>query len=184
MAVSVAMLMEKKQEINQELLSSLKNLLIVCLLGISILNYKFTFYQSFSGISYVSDIYQKITAQLQKDDIRYLYSDWRTEKNKISALTYDEIQYGTLIFSGNPEDLWLDLESDCLYHEDWFEPDNFKDSYIILSDYALYCLESEFSPEYRAAFMNNLEYVYSFMGEGEKLHFYLGSEKMYADMIQ
>lgn len=178
-AVSIAMLTEKKQK----WLNYLKCFLNICLIVISIINYNFTFYQSFSNVTYTTDIYREIANQLQKDGIRYLYSDWRVEKNQICTIAYDNILYGTLQFSGNPEDLWVDLDSDCLYYEDWFEPENFEHAYIILSDYALYCLESEFSEEYRSTFMDNLEYVYSVTVYGEGLHFYLGSEKMYADMI-
>ena len=180
-ATSVTMLIEKNFEKNPKLWNTFKYILIACLLGISLLNYKSTFYLSLKGLSDIHNIYKDIVNQLQEDNIQYLYSDWRTERNKLSAMAYDDIQYGTLEFSGNPNDLWLD--PDCLYYEDWFEPNNFDHAYIILSDYTLYCLEIEFSEEYRNTLMNNLEYVYSFSADGEELHFYIGSEKLYADMI-
>lgn len=181
-AVSVAMLMEVKWGLHRKVLGFLKGLLIISLIGISILNYDFTFGQSYRWLPGTNELYREIVEQLQEDDIHYLYSDWQTERNKISAVSFDEIQYGTLLFSGNPEDLWL--ETDWLYHEDWFKEENFEHAYIILSDYALYILESEYSEEYRTTFMDNLEYVYSFPADGEEIHFYLGSDKMYADMIQ
>lgn len=181
-ATTVATLMQIKCEKHQKMLTSLKYLLTICLIVISVLNYKRTFYTSFCWANDDHNCYQEIVSQLKADDIRYLYSDWRTDKNRISSMAHDEIQYGTLSFSGNPEDLWVHL--DYLYHEGWFEPKNFEHAYIILSDYTLYCLECEFSEEYRTTLMDNLEYVYSFPAGGEMLHFYLGSEKIYRDMIQ
>lgn len=181
-ATSVAIFMQIKCTKRQPLLNVTKYILIISLLIVSILNYKFTFYVSFNWAVDDNTQYQKIVNQLLEDDIHYLYSDWRTDKNMISAVSHDEIQYGTLSFSGNPDDLWLQI--DYLYHEDWFVPENFNSAYIILSDYTLYCLECEFSSEYRTALMDNLEYVYSFRAGDQMLHFYLGSDKMYADMIQ
>lgn len=175
-ASSVAMLMEERWGV------LLKGVLIVGLIGISVLNYDFTFGQSYRWLSGANNLYQGIVGQLQELGITYLYSDWRTERNKISAMSFDEIQYATLQFSGNPEDLWLKTEA--LYHDEWFETEHFEHSYIILSDYALYCLEVEFSEEYRRAFLENLVYVYSVDAEGEKLHFFLGSDKMYGDMMK
>lgn len=181
-ATSVVRLMEVKVEMHSERMDLAKKIFMVILLVCSVLNYRFTFYQSFSWLSGTNDMYQKIVEQLQADNICYLYSDWRTERNKITAMSHDEIQYGTLEFSGKSDDLWRG--TGCLYHEEWFEPTNFEQAYIVLSDYALYCLESEFSEEYRTTFMDNLEHVYSVQADGEELHFYKGSEKMYADMIR
>ena len=181
-AVSVVRLMEVNAERCSEKINLAKNIFMGMLLVCSILNYRFTFYQSFSWLNGTNDMYQKIVEQLQEDNIRYIYSDWRTERNEIAAMSYDKIMYGTLEFSGKSEDLWRG--TGCLYHEAWFEPSNFEQAYIVLSDYALYCLESEFSEEYRTTFMGNLEHVYSLPADGENLHFYKGSEKMYADMIQ
>lgn len=181
-AVSVVRLMEVNTEMGAGKINFAKTAFMGMLLVCSVLNYRFTFYQSFTWLSGTNDMYQKIVAQLQEDHIRYVYSDWRTERNEIAAMSHDEIIYGTLEFSGKPDDLWRG--TGCLYHEEWFEPANFEQAYIVLSDYALYCLESEFSEEYRKTFMENLEYVYSLPADGEDLHFYRGSEKMYADMIQ
>lgn len=181
-ATSFAMLMQVKYGLHYKIVNSLKSLLIIILIVISVLNYKFTFYISFQWAPDDNKQYQKIVNQLLADDIHYLYSDWRTDKNSISSMAHDEILYGTLSFSGNPEDLWI--QTDYLYHEDWFAPENFEHACIILSDYTLYCLEAEFSEEYRSVLMDNLEYLYSFRVGDEMLHFYLGSDKMYTDMIQ
>lgn len=181
-SVSAVRLMEAKTEVYSRKMDLAKNIFMIILLVCSVWNYRFTFYQSFSWLAGTNAMYQKIVEQLQEDNVCYLYSDWRTERNEIAAMSHDEIQYGTLEFSGKPDDLWRG--TGCLYHEEWFEPENFEHAYIVLSDYALYCLESEFSEEYRMTFMDNLEYVYSIPADGEELHFYKGSEKMYADMIR
>ena len=181
-SVSAVRLMEAKTEVYSRKMDLAKNIFMIILLVCSVWNYRFTFYQSFSWLAGTNAMYQKIVEQLQEDNVCYLYSDWRTERNEIAAMSHDEIQYGTLEFSGKPDDLWRG--TGCLYHEEWFEPENFEHAYIVLSDYALYCLESEFSEEYRMTFMDNLEYVYSILADGEELHFYKGSEKMYADMIR
>ena len=88
------------------------------LIVISILNYKLTFYRSLSWIKPVNDAYAEIVAQLQADRIKYLYSDWRTEKNVLAMMSHDDIEYATLAFSGNMDDLWDDLG--YLSYDKWF----------------------------------------------------------------
>lgn len=180
--VCVLLLMEKEWSTKHNVLRGLKNSLSIGILIISILNYFIGFYRSFSWVSSANDTYQEIVEQLQADDIKYLYSDWRVERNVISAVSHDEIQYGTLMFSGNTDDLWSPLN--YLYYDDWFRPENCEHSYIVLSDYALYCLEDEFSLEYKEAFLDNLELVYEFPCSGETIYFYRGSEKIYEDMVR
>ena len=180
-ATSVVMFMEIKWNKNQSLLLGIKYLVVLGLLMISVLNYKLTFYRSLSGVGHVSAVYEEITEQLQADGIKYLYSDWRTERNVISAMSHDDILYGTLMFSGNTDDLWDDIG--YLTYDEWFEPENFENAYIVMSDYALYCLDCEFDHEYLRTFMDNLEYVYEFKFQDEIIYFFKGSEKMFHDMI-
>lgn len=85
------------------------------------------------------------------------------------------------MFSGKPDDLWDEMG--YLSYEQWFEPENFEHAYVVMSDYALYCLQSEFSGEYAHEFMSNLEYVYEFKFQDEIIYFYRGSEKMFGDMV-
>ena len=159
----------------------LKTLLIIGLLCISILNYKFLFFPAFNKISIAQDYYQEVNSILLDDNIKYLYSDWRTEQNVISTVSRDKIVYGTLKFSNDPDDLWDSIN--YLYSEKWFDKENFDNAYIVLSDKALNALETEFSQEYRKTFMANLELAHIVEDNGYRLYFYYGSEKMFDDMI-
>lgn len=181
-ATSVTLLMEFNTKTKAKWLQLSKYILSICLIIVSIFNYQLTFIQSFKQLPDDNNLYRELVTLLETDNIEYMYSDWRTGRNQLSAMSYDNIQYGTLEFSGNPDDLWVNLNR--LYHEDWFKPENFEHAYIVLSDYALWCLEAEFSEEYRTTFLANLEYVYSFTTYDETLNFYKGSEKMYKDILQ
>ena len=123
-----------------------------------------------------------VVNQLLDDKIEYVYSDWRIEETWIATMSKDKIEYGTLKFTNDTSDLWEQLE--YLTYDQWFEADNFERAYIILTDRALQALSEEFSPEYKNAFMSNLELVHTFSGNGQTLYFYRGSEKMYHDMIE
>lgn len=91
-AASVVMIMEVQWKAKERMLCWIKGLFMLGMLVISVLNYKLTFYRSLSGIGPVNDTYEEITEQLQQDGIKYLYSDWRTERNVISAMSQDDIQ--------------------------------------------------------------------------------------------
>jgi hypothetical protein len=176
-AFSILYLLEKEfKKIN-----FIKVFLIIGLMCISILNYRFLFFPCFKNVTKEQDYYQKVTSILLEDDIEYLYSDWRTEQNVIGTVSRDQILYVTLKFSNNPDDLWD--ATDYLCSEKWFAKENFDKAYIILSNKSLNALETDFSPEYRRAFMSNLEIIHTIEEEGNTLYFYRGSDKMFKDMI-
>lgn len=101
-AFSVLYLIEK----DFKKINFVKTFLIIGLLCISILNYRFLFFPCFKNFTRTQDYYQKVTSILLEDDIEYLYSDWRTEQNVIGTVSHDQIVYVTLSFSNNPDDLW------------------------------------------------------------------------------
>ncbi len=164
------------------LLDVLKSLLVVGLLCVSLANYLCTFLVSFKGINETWSFYQEIVKQLNADGIKYIYSDWRTERNMISSMSNDEIVYATMKFSNTPDDLWEPL--DYLYLDSWFDPRNFENAYIILTNYSSKALESDFSSDYKTVFMSNLELVHTFESNDIIVYLYSGSEKMFRDMIE
>lgn len=161
--------------------NAIKNLLVLILLCISILNYKPLFFSNFKTAPEMQNNYQEIAKKLLDDDIKYLYSDCSTAYNGIATSSFDEITYVTLDLSNDPNDLWNSF--DYLYHDSWFEKENFDSSYIVISDKTLSGLDSNFSHEYKEEFMSNLDFVYKFDANDVVLYFFKGSEKMYHDMI-
>ena len=162
--------------------NAFKNLLIMVLLCISILNYKPLFYSGFKNISDMKNCYRGISEKLLEDDIKYIYSDCSTAKNAIATASFDEITYVTLDFSNNPDDLWKSF--DYLYHDSWFDKENFDKAYIVISDKMLAKLDSDYSHEYKEALLSNLELVYALDGYDVVLYFFRGSDKMFSDMIK
>jgi hypothetical protein len=179
-AFCVIYLLEVEWKNYRELLEGLKKLLVIGLICVSLMNYKFTFAISFKNMNETRSYYQKIVDQLNADGIKYLYSDWRTERNMISTMSEDEIVYVTMSFSNDPDDLWVTLR--YLYMDAWFEAENFENAYVVLTDDSLSALETDFSPEYRTALMSNLQLVYEFPGRDVTIYIYQGTEKMFRDM--
>ena len=157
----------------------LKRLLIVAIIGISIINYNYLFRYSYVQLNSASAFYGQIAHQLQKDGIRYLYTDAFSEQSMIATMSRDEITYAIQNFSGDPEDLWENVA--YLYHEDWYAPENYDDAYVLLTDRTLNRLEG-FSTEYKEVFLENLQLKYEFAGNGTIVYLYQGTEKMYHDM--
>ncbi len=161
--------------------NAIKNLLVLILLCISILNYKPLFFSNFKTAPEMQNNYQEIVKRLLDDDIKYLYSDCSTVRNGLATASCDEITYVTLDLSNNPDDLWNSF--DYLYHDSWFDKENFDSSYIVISDIMLSRLDSNYSQEYKEEFMSNLDFVYKLDANDVVLYFFKGSEKMYYDMI-
>lgn len=177
----VIYLLEVEWKDYRELLEGLKKLLVIGLLCVSFMNYMFTFVISFENMNETRNYYQEIADQLHADGIKYLYSDWRTERNMISTMSEDEIVYATMSFSNDPDDLWVSMG--YLYMDAWFDAENVENAYVVLTDDSLLSLETEFSPEYRTALMSNLELVHEFPGMDVTIYLYRGTEKMFRDMI-
>ena len=179
-ACCVLYLFELPVKRHQKLSEWSKNLVVICLLSISFLNYVFSFAISFRGLSETTLFYQQIVDQLNADGIEYIYSEYQSEQAMISALSGDKIVYASLYFSDDPEDLWTD--PNFLYSDHWFEPEKFHNAYILLTDHSLQFLEKQFSTEYAECFLSNLELVYEFPGPKTTVYFYRGSEKMFNDI--
>ena len=160
----------------------LKNWAVIVLIFISILNYKPLFYSGLKNISELQNCYRDISEKLLDDDIKYIYSDCTTAKNVISTASFDEITYVTLDFSNNPVDLWTSF--DYLYHDSWFDKENFDKAFIVISDKMLEKLDSDYSQEYKEEFLSNLELVYVLDGYDVELYFFRGSAKMFNDMVK
>ena len=180
-AFSAVYLLEITWNRRPGLLDCLKKLLALALICVSMVNFKFLFQYSALEIADANAFYGSIAQQLQEEGTQYLYSDSRTEQPMIAAMTNDDVVYVTLIPSGDPEDLWKPLS--YLYMDDWFDPDNYENAYILLSDYAWGAMERNFSPEYRKAFMENLQPVQEFHGSRNTLTLYRGTPKMYRDIL-
>lgn len=118
-AFCVIYLLEVEWKNYRELLEGLKKLLVIGLICVSLMNYKFTFAISFKNMNETRSYYQKIVEQLNADGIKYLYSDWRTERNMISTMSENEIVYVTMSFSNDPDDLWVTLR--YLYMDAWLD---------------------------------------------------------------
>ena len=175
-AVSVIYMLE-----HDLLTNRLKKILLACLVCVSLANYVNAFGSSFRKLNDNAQYRADIVGQLLEDDIKYVYSDWRTQENWISTISKDKIEYATMVLSDDLEDFWDPMP--YLTYEGWFETENFDNSYIILSELAIQALSNEFSDEYRDAFMSNLELVYKFDNNGYPIYFYKGSERLHHDTV-
>lgn len=162
------------------LLEVLKKLLVIALVCVSAVNFKYLFQYSCLKLDSAASFYREIARQLEEDGIRYLYTDSRTEQPMIATMSKDEVIYAPLVFSGDPEDFWKRFP--YLYMEDWFDPANYEDAYILLTDRTLRTLQRSYSREYSDAFLENLQLVHQFDGNGVSVYLYRGTEKMYQGM--
>lgn len=149
-------------------------------------NYYRTFKVDFANYDTKQKFYNELVTKLQDDKIKYIYSDCRvTGAEAISALSGDEIICCKTDFTTNGENMIEHLQ--FLYSEDWYNPKNFKDSYILFSDKSLDYLNSETSSEYRDELFSNLTLEYktecNLGGAATKYYFYKGSDKIYNGLL-
>lgn len=178
LAFCVVYLLEMDWSRCKVLLVWLKKLLVIALLGISIVNYNYLFRYSYLELKDAAIFYQNIADQLRADGIEYLYTDSRSEQPMIATMSRDQVKYAILSFSRDTQDLWNQFP--YLYMEDWLEEANPENSYILLTSETLQILEQNHSPEYVAAFMENLQLVHTFTGNKTTVWLYRGTQKMYA----
>lgn len=179
-AVCVLYLLEYKCEKFRKLAGYLKNLLVVGLLCVSLINYVFTFVISFQSLNETTLFYQKIVDQLTADGIEYVYTDYHSEQSMLATLSRDDIVYAPLYFSDDPEDLWKD--PNFLYMDFWFDEDHSDHAYILLNSHSLQMLNENYTAQYRDSFLSNLELVHEFVGKKTTVYLYKGSEKMFNDI--
>lgn len=178
--VCVMYLLELDWSSNQKLLAGLKKLLVIGLICVSSINFKYMFQYSYLELTDAADFYGEIAEQLKQDEIRYVYTDVRSEQPMVATMAKDDIIYAPLVFSGDPDDLWNLFP--YLRMDDWYAPENYEDAYILLSDETLRILKEEFSEEYSNTFLENLQLVHTFRGYPRSVYLYRGSEKMFRDM--
>ena len=150
-------------------------------------NYYRIFKFDFTNYNIKQEFYKGITTRLQNDNIKYIYADWRVpETGAIPALSDGEIICGTTYFNDSSDNLIEHFN--YLYSKDWYNPENFKNSYIVFSDESLDYLNSETSDEYRDELFSNLtlEYKteYNLGGKTTTYHFYKGTDKIYNGLMK
>lgn len=162
-------------------------IIIFVLLFMGFANYYRIFKFDFTNYNIKQEFYKGITTRLQNDNIKYIYADWRVpETGAIPALSDGEIICGTTYFNDSSDNLIEHFN--YLYSKDWYNPENFKNSYIVFSDESLDYLNSETSDEYRDELFSNLtlEYKteYNLGGKTTTYHFYKGTDKIYNGLMK
>lgn len=161
------------------------SLLTLLLIGFG--NYYSNFRFDFISYNAKKEFYKKMTAELQANDIKYLYSDWRVnEAGVVSAFSNSDIICGTFLFN-NFNDKGLVSHVKYLCSEDWYKSEYSEHSYIMLFDRSLEFLDNDVSAEYREEIFSNLTFQYKtkyeYAGETITYYFYKGSDKFYDDLM-
>lgn len=161
------------------------SLLTLLLIGFG--NYYSNFRFDFISYNAKKEFYKKMTAELQANDIKYLYSDWQVnEAGVVSAFSNSDIIRGTFLFN-NFNDKGLVSHVKYLCSEDWYKSEYSEHSYIMLSDRSLEFLDNDVSAEYREEIFSNLTFQYKtkyeYAGETITYYFYKGSDKFYDDLM-
>lgn len=161
--------------------------IIFVLLFMGFVNYYRIFKFDFTNYNMKQEFYKGITTRLQNDNIKYIYADWRVpETGAIPALSDGEIICGTTYFSDSSDNLIEHFN--YLYSKDWYNPENFKNSYIVFSNESLDYLNSETSDKYRDELFSNLtlEYKteYELGGKVTTYYFYKGTDKIYSGLME